>query len=113
MREHTSFAEFWPYYLQEHSKATTRAWHYVGTSLAILTLFAVIISQKWTFLPLAFICGYFFAWVSHGTIERNKPATFTYPLWSLVADFKMLFCFLTGRMNAELSNAGVQPLHSK
>jgi len=107
MREYTSFADFWPYYLKEHSRPATRAWHYVGTSLAILTLIWVILSQRWALLPLAFICGYFFAWVSHGAIERNKPATFTYPLWSLSADFKMLFCFLTGKMREELSRAGV------
>ncbi len=107
MREHTTFAEFWPYYLQEHRLPATRAWHYVGTSLAILTLLTVIISQKWMFLPLTFLCGYVFAWGSHGMIERNKPATFTYPLWSLAADFKMLYCFLTGKIGAELLRAGV------
>ena len=107
MREYTRFGDFWLYYLQEHSQPLTRAWHYVGTSLAILTLITVIVSQKWVFLPLAFISGYFFAWVSHGLIERNKPATFTYPLWSLAADFKMLFCFLSGKMKAELVRAGV------
>ena len=108
MREITTYADFWPYYLREHSQPATRGWHYVGTALALLTLFWIIATGKWLFLPLAFICGYFFAWVSHGTIEKNKPATFTYPLWSLMSDFKMLFCFLTGRMGAELKKAGVE-----
>ena len=107
MREITTYADFWPYYLREHSRPATRGWHYLGTSLALLTLFLVIFSGKWLFLPLAFICGYIFAWGSHGAIEKNKPATFTYPLWSLISDFKMLFCFLTGRMGAELEKAGV------
>lgn len=107
MREYTTFADFWPYYLREHSQPATRAWHYVGTSLAILTLIIIVLTQSWLFLPVTFICGYFFAWVSHGFIERNKPATFTYPLWSLGADFKMLFCFLAGKMKAELIRAGV------
>jgi len=107
MREYTTFADFWPYYLREHSQPATRAWHYAGTSLAILTLIIIVLTQRWLFLPVAFICGYFFAWVSHGLIERNKPATFTYPLWSLGADFKMLFCFLSGKMKAELNRASV------
>ncbi len=110
MREYTTFSAFWPYYLREHSRSATRGWHYVGTALALLTLFWVIASGKWAFLPLAFVCGYFFAWVSHGFIEKNKPATFTYPLWSLAADFKMLFCFLTGKMGRELEKAGVTKL---
>ncbi|MEP3890227.1 MAG: DUF962 domain-containing protein [Hellea sp.] len=107
MREITTYAAFWPYYLREHSKAATRGWHYVGTSLALLTLFLIILTGKWLLLPLALICGYAFAWASHGAIEKNKPATFTYPFWSLFSDFKMLFCFLTGRMGRELEKAGI------
>jgi len=107
MREYQSFEAFWPYYLQEHSRPATRAWHYVGTSCAIALLIITLVTQTWWLLPAAFICGYFFAWVSHGTIERNKPATFTYPLWSLRADFVMLWCFLTGRMSRELKKAGI------
>lgn len=108
MREYTSFTEFWPYYLREHSQPATRGFHYVGTSLAIVLLIILLVTGNFLWLPLALVSGYFFAWVSHGTIEKNKPATFTYPLWSLVSDFKMLFCFLTGRMAAELRKAGVK-----
>lgn len=107
MKTITTYADFWPHYLREHAKSSTRAWHYVGTSVALLVLMGVILTGQWMFLPLAFVSGYFFAWLSHGLIEKNKPATFTYPLWSLLSDFKMLFCFLTGRMKAELNKAGV------
>jgi hypothetical protein len=102
-----SYQEFWPYYLREHSQPATRAWHYFGTSLSLLVLIAAIISQNGWFVLGAVISGYFFAWVSHGAIEKNKPATFTYPLWSLASDFRMLFCFVTGRMGAELEKAGL------
>ena len=108
MREYNSFSEFWPYYLREHSRPATRGWHYVGSALAILILIKVLLSGYWALLPLVLVCGYFFAWVSHGFIEKNKPATFTYPLWSLFSDFKMLFCFVTGQMPRELKKAGVQ-----
>ena len=107
MREHKTFADFWPYYLQEHSEASTRGWHYFGTILAMLALVTIVIFQKWMFLPLPMFCGYLFSWLSHCFIERNKPATFTYPLWSIVAELKMLLYFLTGKMKAGLQRAGI------
>lgn len=112
MKTIKTYKEFWPYYLQEHAEPATRAWHYVGTFLALGVLMAVIVTGRWAFLPLVLVCGYFFAWVSHGLIEKNKPATFTYPLWSLVSDFRMLWCFLTGQMAKELEKAGVQPVQA-
>ena len=108
MKTIKTYAEFWPYYLREHARPATRAWHYVGTGAAIGLMISTIVTGKLLWLPPALMCGYAFAWMSHGLIEKNKPATFTYPLWSLVSDFKMLFCFITGRMRAELEQAGVK-----
>ena len=105
--EISTFKEFWPYYLKEHSLPVTRGWHYVGTSLSILVFVAAVATANWFWIVGAVICGYFFAWVSHGLFQKNKPATFTYPAWSLMSDFKMLFCFLTGRMRQELEMAGI------
>jgi hypothetical protein len=105
MKTIQTYAEFWPYYLREHDQAATRGWHYVGTGLAISILIYALATHTWVLLPLAFVSGYFFAWLSHGLIEKNKPATFTYPLWSLISDFKMLFHFLTGTMGRELEKA--------
>lgn len=107
MKTIQTYADFWPYYLREHARPATRAWHYVGTAVAIAVLLVVLVTQRWALLPLVLISGYLFAWLSHALIERNKPATFTYPLWSLMSDFRMLFCFLTGRMGRELEKAGV------
>ena len=104
-----TYEEFWPYYLREHARPATRGWHYVGTALALALLVFLLVTQKWALIPLIFVCGYFFAWVSHGLIEKNKPATFTYPLWSLKSDFKMFFHFVTGTMGRELEKAGVVP----
>lgn len=107
MKTIQTYREFWPYYLREHARPATRAWHYVGTILAIAVLIGVIATGRWVLLPLVLVAGYFFAWMSHGLIEKNKPATFTYPLWSLASDFRMLFCFLTGQMGRELEKAGI------
>ena len=107
MRDYQTYDEFWPHYLREHAKPTTRAWHYFGTTLAILLLAYSLFTQKWVLLLIVPVCGYFFAWLSHAFVERNRPATFTYPLWSLISDFKMLGCFVTGKMGRELEKAGV------
>lgn len=107
-RLYTSSAEFWPFYLREHSKASTRALHYVGTSLVVLIAIAAVLSGRWGWLIALPLAGYFFAWVAHFGVEKNRPATFTYPLWSLAADFKMWGLWLTGRLGRELDKAGVQ-----
>jgi len=102
----TSFREFYPYYLQEHAKPLCRALHYVGTTLTLFLLVAALLADlRWLLaIPLA---GYGFAWVAHFFIEKNRPATFTYPVWSLLGDYKMYFSWLTGRLTAQLRAAGV------
>jgi len=102
----TSFAEFYPYYLQEHAKPLCRALHYVGTTLTFgLLVAALVVHPLWlAAVPLA---GYGFAWVAHFFVEKNRPATFTYPWWSLMGDYKMYFSWLTGRLSQQLLAAGV------
>ena len=105
----TNFADFWPYYLREHSRPTTRALHYVGTTLVVALAVYALLTGRWLLLLAIPVAGYFFAWVGHFGIEKNRPATFTYPLWSLGADFKMWWMWLTGQLGAELDRAGVVP----
>lgn len=101
-----TYAAFWPYYLQEHSQTATRGWHYVGTALVLVCAGLGVADNAWWFLAIPF-AGYGFAWASHFLIEKNKPATFTYPFWSLISDFRMFGLWLTGRLGPHLNAAGV------
>jgi hypothetical protein len=109
-REYRSFAEFWPFYLREHSKPRTRALHYAGTTLVVAILLFAILAGRWFWLLAIPLAGYGFAWFAHFAVEKNKPATFTYPLWSLAADFKMWWLWLTGRLEPELEKAEARPI---
>jgi len=97
-RRFRSFSEFWPYYLSEHSRPATRLLHYIGSLAGIAVIVALIASGKWYLFPLAFVPGYAMAWIGHFFVEKNRPATFTYPLWSFIGDWKMLAMMLTGKL---------------
>ncbi len=92
-----TYEEFWPFYVSQHRHPTCRALHFTGTSLVLVALaLAVVQSPLWVLAaPLA---GYGFAWLGHFAFEKNRPATFTYPLWSLRGDFRMYRLMLLGRM---------------
>ena len=95
-----SFAEFYPYYLAEHSDARCRALHYTGSTLVLAIAGYALVTATWTALLLLPVVGYGFAWVGHFFFEHNRPATFRYPLYSLMGDWVMLKDFLTGRLRA-------------
>ncbi|HEY0005670.1 MAG TPA: DUF962 domain-containing protein [Pyrinomonadaceae bacterium] len=104
-QEFESFGEFWPFYVAEHSRPATRALHVVGTSVGLACAAALLAKGKWRWLPLAFVPAYAAAWASHFFIERNRPATFEHPLWSLMGDYKMVGLMLAGRMDREVARA--------
>jgi hypothetical protein len=93
-----SFAEFYPYYLQEHSNDVCRRLHYVGSLLVLSILGFALFSQQWLWLLALPLAGYGFAWVGHFVFEKNKPATFKYPLYSFMGDWVMLKDAFTGRI---------------
>ena len=98
-----SFKEFYPFYLTEHQNTTSRVLHFIGTSLFFILLIVAIINRwgwLWVFLPMA---GYGFAWIGHFFFEKNKPATFQYPVWSLLSDFKLYFEILLGKKSFNTS----------
>jgi hypothetical protein len=100
---YASFIEFWPYYLSEHRLKKSRALHYFGTVASNLLLIYFVVNQNWVSLPLVLVAGYGPAWIGHFFVEKNRPATFTYPWWSLVGDYKMFYLAATGQLRAELS----------
>jgi hypothetical protein len=93
-----SFAEFYPFYLAEHANRTSRRLHVTGTLLALGLLGFALLTQRWALLWAAPVAGYAFAWAGHFFFEKNRPATFRYPLYSLRGDFAMLRDVLAGRI---------------
>lgn len=102
VRRFQSYEEFWPFYVREHSNKLNRTLHVIGTSAALGLLLGAAISRKRRFLLMAPIVGYGFAWAGHYLVQKNKPATFKYPLWSLRADLEMLAKTYAGTMDAEV-----------
>jgi len=98
MKEYNSFKTFYPYYLKEHTNTVCRRLHFIGSCLVIILLLAGLSTMNpWYFVMMP-IAGYSFAWVGHFFFEHNKPATFTYPLYSFIGDWKMFTQILSGRI---------------
>jgi len=99
-----TYEQFWPYYLREHSRPGCRALHYFGTVCGMAAVVLAVIVSPW-FLLVALAVGYGPAWIGHFVVEKNKPATFGHPLWSLVSDYRMFGLALIGRLRPELQQA--------
>ena len=98
MTHFDSLAEFYPFYLGEHRNRTCRRLHFIGSSLTLGCLAALLLTGQWFWLPAAFVCGYGFAWIGHFAFEKNRPATFKHPLYSFVSDWIMYKDILTGKI---------------
>jgi hypothetical protein len=98
MTQFNTLAEFYPYYLGEHQNRICRRLHFIGSSLVLGCLAALLVTGLWIWLPAAFVCGYGFAWVGHFAFEKNKPATFRHPFYSFVSDWLMYRDILTGKI---------------
>src|SRR5512145_2049088 len=104
-----TFSEFWPYYLGEHSRPETRWFHLLATLVLWGLLVAALAARIWWLLLAIPVAAYGLAWFSHFFIEHNRPATFSQPLYSLLADHKMAFYMITGRLGAELARLNISP----
>jgi hypothetical protein len=99
-----TYADFWAFYLREHSRPWSRGLHYVGTVSSLAALTAAVALSPWWLLAVP-IVGYGPAWIGHFVIEKNRPATFGYPVWSLASDYRMFGLALAGRLDRELDLA--------
>lgn len=102
VRRFQTYEEFWPFYVREHSNKLNRTLHVVGTSCALGLIGAAAITRRPLLLLAAPVVGYGMAWFGHFVVQKNRPATFDYPLWSLRGDFDMLAKTLAGTMDAEV-----------
>ncbi|MBN9411218.1 MAG: DUF962 domain-containing protein [Burkholderiales bacterium] len=97
-RSFASFAEFYPFYLTEHSNRTCRRLHFVGSTLALACLAALVLTGRPGFLLAGLLCGYGFAWIGHFGFEKNRPASFKRPLYSFMGDWAMYRDIWRGRI---------------
>lgn len=101
-----SFSEFWPFYVRVHSHPFNRRLHFTGTGLVIVCFLWGVFTLNPLCFALMPLFGYGFAWIGHFTVEKNTPAAFQYPVWSLIADFKMFGLIATGKMDDEIKRIG-------
>lgn len=97
-RRYTTFREFYPFYLSEHSNRTCRRLHFLGSTLALVCLVLLISTGHPAWLLAGLVAGYGFAWIGHFAFEKNKPASFRQPLFSFMGDWVMYKDILTGRI---------------
>lgn len=98
MSRFARFGQFYPFYLGEHRDRRCRRLHFLGSSLVVLVVLLAIISGRWAWLWLAPLAGYGCAWIGHFVFEKNRPATFRHPLYSLMGDWVMYWQLLTGKL---------------
>lgn len=98
-RKFNSLKEFYPYYLTEHKNTTSKVLHFTGTALVFILPLIGILTQHWILFAVIPLAGYGFAWIGHALFEKNKPATFQYPFYSLASDFIMFWELLTGKIS--------------
>ena len=98
MQTYSSFAEFYPFYLSEHARRATRRLHFLGSALSLLCIAMLILTGNLWWLGAGLVAGYGFAWIAHLAVEKNRPATFKYPLYSFMGDWMMFWQMLTGKI---------------
>jgi hypothetical protein len=104
-KKYKTFWAFYPYYLTEHQDTVCRTLHFIGTGIVIGLFFTFLYTLDWRYFAAIPFAGYGFAWVGHFAFEKNKPATFQYPLYSLGSDFVMFWHIITFQLPAKMAAA--------
>jgi len=99
----SSFEEFWPFYVSQHSKWGNRAFHFAGTTAGLVSVAGAIAKRRPVLFAWGLVLGYGLSWIGHYAIEKNRPATFGHPIWSLRCDFRMYGLMWRGKMTEELN----------
>ena len=97
-KKYQNFTEFYPFYLSQHANTACRRLHFFGSLIIVLLVFYIVFTSKWMLLFLIPVIGYGFAWIGHFFFEKNRPATFTYPVYSLIGDWVMFKDMLVGKI---------------
>ncbi|HBC55707.1 MAG TPA: DUF962 domain-containing protein [Gammaproteobacteria bacterium] len=97
-KQFENFSEFYPYYLAEHSNRNCRRLHFIGSALALILLITILCTGNWQWTLFLPVLGYGFAWYGHFRFEKNKPATFSHPIYSLMGDCVMFKDMLIGKI---------------
>jgi hypothetical protein len=105
----SSFEEFWPFYVGQHSKPGTRILHFAGTTVGLAALAAAIVTARPVCALWGLVASYGLAWIGHFAIEKNRPATFAHPIWSLYGDFRMYALMWRGQMSGEAQRLMLSP----
>lgn len=108
MSERLSWSAFWPFYLAEHNDRRNRRVHVVGTTLALGLLVAAVVLQFWWFVLAGLVIGYAFAWIGHAVFQKNRPATFRYPLKSFASDWRLWAVTMVGKADAAFDAHGIE-----
>jgi hypothetical protein len=98
MSQFSSFREFYPFYLGEHSNRTSRRLHFIGSCGVLALALGAVMTGQLRWLLAALVCGYGFAWIGHFFFEKNRPATFKHPIYSFMGDWVMFKDILTGKI---------------
>ena len=108
LSSYKSFNEFYPFYLSQHTSKLNRKLHFIGTLLSLFVLLYSLLTNQYSFLIFSPVCGYAFAWIGHFFIEKNKPATFKNPFYSLMGDFVMAYDTLTLNISNRYKEYGLE-----
>jgi hypothetical protein len=97
MEKLKNYSDFYVFYLTEHRNKISRILHFIGTFLFFVVLIYLLLTKNFILLWILPVIGYGFAWLGHFFFEKNQPATFKYPFWSLISDFRLFFALLIGK----------------